>query len=1460
MRNPSNTKIKHGFWLIAACLAGLIARPVQGQMVFYYDASGNPTNSVLSGSTSVSDSVTNSTPITMNGGAISLEVLADGSGPISYQWLLNGVNITGATNATFFKTNVNVGDAGAYSVIITGLTGSQTNSLGNVTVLANTNTLYAVVYGLSQYIAVGANGTIVGSSNLVSWSAPTSGTTNHLRGITLGSNIVVAVGASGTVVTSTNGTTWVQRTSEVTNDLNGVAFGRGVFVAVGTGGTALTSPDGVTWTRQTYDNPTLEAVTFGTNLFVAVGTGGTIWNSSNGTNWLGHDWATTNFLSSVAFGNGLFVALGGSGLILSSADGTNWSQQATSTDEAFTSALFFNNTFFALGAIGENFISADGTHWGEISAGTFVPLFGSGAGNEVPVAVGENGTVVQIPYSLLDHFSWSAISSPQRVSLPFAASITAQDAANNTVTNFTGSTTLSAATGQTWSTNTLLGNIDQYYTGIGSGNIGNAFTPNADILVTQVRHILGTQVSIWDEDQNPLLSMNVTNNPNTWVSTPVPVPLVLKAGKTYVLGVYCANGTNTSFYYSEDLPTTFNDGTLDQAFWGATTSNLCPALPETVFWNLIDLTYVVQRNQSNSVSPTTATFANGIASVNASVSNAGQGVTLTATDSAGHTGASNPFNVYATNDLALTLTASPSPVPVNSNLTYTIMVVNGGPNSATGVNVTNVLPANVGFVSASSGQGTPQYANGKVTCNVGTLGNLGSNTISIVVTSSVAGIMLTNTVSVTETGSDSNLSDNTATVTTYVPPTLSIGSFGNYEGNTNTSYWLVPVTLSSASVLPVYFDETTLDGTNSTPAIAWRDYVPSSVTWYFPPGMTSNNISVGIQGNTIIEPDKQFLVRLSNPVNATFLQSQATITISNDDGLIGQVYRLAWGNIPSPQRTNQSFVASITAQDTNGTAVSGFSGPVTLTGINVNGPSTTNMLTDLSAESSANAGIFTIGYQFTPSTNIYVTHVRSYGGTKVSIWTDTGNPVVSQTVSNVPGTWVETPLQTPVPLLAGLNYRIGVFTDGGSYYWRDDASRSFANGQITEGYSSPGDSFPTNVDSAQWYLVDLRYVLAASETPTSSGNFTNGLWTGNITAQEIGTNFILMADDRNGHLGFSNPFGAYQINDLALTLSSSPAVPLVWTNIIYAITVLNPGPNASTGVFVTNTLPAGATFVSAVSSQGTCTQFNGIVTCNLGTINGLASATVTNTITPLVAGLPLTNSATATRNEADPNLSNNSAVSVLIPSLALSLALSQATEYFWTPWRTGGDALWGFETNVTHDGIDAAQSGAIIDSQQTWMETSIRGPGTLSFWWKVSSQAGGDFLSFRTNGVTVTNISGNVDWQQVTFSPPPGPLTLRWSYIKDGSISSGSDAGWLDQVSYSVPPFSLISPTLATNGNFLFTVTGTNGQQLILQSSTNLHQWTSLVTNTVANGMINFTDTFATNFMSHFYRALFMNQ
>ena len=65
---------------------------------------------------------------------------------------------------------------------------------------------------------------------------------------------------------------------------------------------------------------------------------------------------------------------------------------------------------------------------------------------------------------------------------------------------------------------------------------------------------------------------------------------------------------------------------------------------------------------------------------------------------------------------------------------------------------------------------------------------------------------------------------------------------------------------------------------------------------------------------------------------------------------------------------------------------------------------------------------------------------------------------------------------------------------------------------------------------------------------------------------------------------------------------------------------MNSGPATATGVVVTNPLPAGATFVSATASQGTCINIGSAYLCNLGTLTNSAAATVEIVMIPGLTG------------------------------------------------------------------------------------------------------------------------------------------------------------------------------------------------------------------------------------------------
>jgi hypothetical protein len=119
---------------------------------------------------------------------------------------------------------------------------------------------------------------------------------------------------------------------------------------------------------------------------------------------------------------------------------------------------------------------------------------------------------------------------------------------------------------------------------------------------------------------------------------------------------------------------------------------------------------------------------------------------------------------------------------------------------------------------------------------------------------------------------------------------------------------------------------------------------------------------------------------------------------------------------------------------------------------------------------------------------------------------------------------------------------------------------------------------------------------------------------------------------------------------------------------------------------------------------------------------------------------------------------------------------------------TGGSADWFCQDVTFYNDGDAAQSGDILDNEVSWMRTTVGEAGTVKFYWKVSSEDYCDFLEFYVNGLLHDRISGTLDWQQMTYTLPSGSHTLEWQYIKDGSISSGSDCGWVDGVELGTDP------------------------------------------------------------------------
>ncbi|MGY4709923.1 Calx-beta domain-containing protein [Mycolicibacterium sp. CBM1] len=110
-------------------------------------------------------------------------------------------------------------------------------------------------------------------------------------------------------------------------------------------------------------------------------------------------------------------------------------------------------------------------------------------------------------------------------------------------------------------------------------------------------------------------------------------------------------------------------------------------------------------------------------------------------------------------------------------------------------------------------------------------------------------------------------------------PSVSVADTSVTEGNSGSTGAAFTVTLSKASTKAVTVGYTTSSGT----ATAGQDFVASSGTVTFAPGVVSQVITVGVLGDTTYESAETFTVTLSNPSGVSLGRATATGTIANDD-------------------------------------------------------------------------------------------------------------------------------------------------------------------------------------------------------------------------------------------------------------------------------------------------------------------------------------------------------------------------------------------------------------------------------------------------------------------------------------------------------------------------------------------------------------------------------------------------
>ena len=446
-------------------------------------------------------------------------------------------------------------------------------------------------------------------------------------------------------------------------------------------------------------------------------------------------------------------------------------------------------------------------------------------------------------------------------------------------------------------------------------------------------------------------------------------------------------------------------------------------------------------------------------------------------------------------------------------------------------------------------------------------------------------------------------------------PTISITGTSRAEDG-GPFFFLIQ--LSNPSEEQISFNYVTVAGT----ATSGSDFTPVSATATILPGQYGSLISVAVAADNIHEADETFFVNLSESVNATIIAGgSATGTIINDDSIPAVTiadYSAAEGNAgTTPFNFNVTLSnpsqagVTITYTTAPGTATAGTdftptSGSVTITAPATTGTITVNVIGDTLFEPSET---FTVN--LTGATNGTIAEGVGVG----TIVDDEAQPVITiNDVSLNEGNAGTTPFTFTVTLS-------GQSATPVSITWATAPGTATSGTDFTPASGTleiPAGSLTGNI------TVNVTGDTAFEANETFFVNLTGA--TGGTIADNQGQGTILNDDG--------------PVADVAVT-KTGPTAARPNTPIVYTITVSNAGPQTASNVVVTDTIPAGTTFVSAVPSQGTCSG-SATTTCNLGAIAAGGSATVTLTVQAPNAQGAITNIATVTNTpEPDPNQVNN---------------------------------------------------------------------------------------------------------------------------------------------------------------------------------------------------------------------------
>lgn len=305
-------------------------------------------------------------------------------------------------------------------------------------------------------------------------------------------------------------------------------------------------------------------------------------------------------------------------------------------------------------------------------------------------------------------------------------------------------------------------------------------------------------------------------------------------------------------------------------------------------------------------------------------------------------------------------------------------------------------------------------------------------------------------------------------------------------------------------------------------------------------------------------------------------------------------------------------------------------------------------------------------------------------------------------------------------------------------------------------------------------------------------NITNGTHTfGNINANEIIDynavyGFTVANNVPNGH------YATFAIsiidtdnnvwNSTFRILLNAPAFEMEFVSITDASGnnngMLDPGETVSldlalmnlghaTSENITCTISSTSSFVSVINATQ---QLNGIAAESTG--NALFNVMISGS-TPIGEVVDFTFTLTA---------GQYTATITVLKKVGLVIEDWETGDFTGFDWEFTG-AAWTISPEA-YEGSNSAVSGTINDGQTTaiTLTLTVGADDVISFYKKVSSENNYDYLRFFIDGIKKGEWAGDVAWSMEEFPVTAGTHTLKWSYEKDGSVSSGSDCAWIDYI------------------------------------------------------------------------------